>query len=486
VNYREAPGEWQRGCGQEFHRCVKRCACGVAGRRGDTAIVGRCGLNGKRVLTFVGAGGVRSPLFLQASYRRGFRGEIRLYDLDRSRMELMRRVGLLLLAREGMTPGEIVVTGSGDREEALRGTDAVVVAIRPGGLAQRARDEQTAFSLGVLGQETVGVCGMAMACRTLPALLEIARDAQRFGSRPWIFNFTNPVGITTLGLHLGGCARVLGICDSANQALYAACRFLRLDPDDIQPDAFGLNHLSWTRALWHEGRDLLRGLLQDPRFVETYQDLFLDPAEREQGLFFNEYLYYYLWPERAFEEMAAGRLRGAWLAEQETQLVADLEARLGRGEADGALERFLAYHAERSETYMHYARKGRHGHAGAEAAGAEGYAGVALDVLEGSAGSGQRVRVLVLPPRDGLPPGMPEGVATEVSCRIGGEMPEPLPLPPVPASCRSRILQVGACERLVAESILQSDREKLLRALELHPLVGPRKAGACMDGFSWV
>ncbi len=441
---------------------------------------------GKKVLTFVGAGGVRSPLFLQAAYRRGFRGEIRLYDLDRSRMELMRRVGLLLLEREGMTPGEIQVAGTGDREQALQGTDAVVIAIRPGGLARRAADEQTAFSLGVLGQETVGVCGIAMACRTLPALVEIVRDAERFGNRPWIFNFTNPVGITTLGLHLWGFVRVLGICDSANQALYEACRYLRLDPDDIQPEAFGLNHLSWTRALWHGGKDLLEDLLRDVRFLEACQDLFLEPAQREEGLFFNEYLYYYLWPERAMREMAAARpLRGVWLAEQEKRLIADLEGLLEAGDTGRALDRFLSYHEERSETYMAYARKGRHESAWGETAGAEGYAGVALDVLEGAPDPANRVRVLVVPPQTPLP-GMPERVAAEVSCRIRGGMPEPLLTRPVPETCSALIRRVGACERLAAESIFHGDTAKLRQALEQHPLVGPDKASACMETFSWT
>ncbi|MGW8323428.1 MAG: family 4 glycosyl hydrolase, partial [Thermodesulfobacteriota bacterium] len=134
---------------------------------------------------------MRSPLFLQAAFRRGFRGEIRFFDLDRERQDLMQRIGRLLLEKEGMASDEIKVTGSGSLQEALSGTESVVIAIRPGGLSLRARDEEIAFSLGLLGQETVGVCGIAMACRTLPALIEIVREADRVGRDPWIFNFTN-------------------------------------------------------------------------------------------------------------------------------------------------------------------------------------------------------------------------------------------------------------------------------------------------------
>lgn len=438
-----------------------------------------------RTLTFVGAGSVRSPLFLQAAFRRGFQGEIRFFDKDPGRLELMQRIGLLLMEKEGMTPGRITVTRAKNLEQALAGTDAVVTAIRPGGLMQRARDEQTAFSLGLLGQETVGVCGIAMALRTLPDLLQIAGEAERLGGHPWIFNFTNPVGITSLGLWRAGFKRVVGICDSANQALYAACQFLDLDPDSIQPEVFGLNHLSWTRALWHRGENLLDNLLKNDRFLHRYQDLFLDSVSREQGLFFNEYLYYYFWPSRAFERMSEKQpLRGAWLAEEEGKLLEALEHCLEENRGEQAVDLFLRYHARRSESYMAYAREIKRGGPVGEAAGAEGYAGVALDILEAHGNAQERVRVLVLPDPGPLA-GLPEGPALEVSCRIRKDRLLPSLSRPVPEACERLIRQVGLCEQLVAESILEGSREKLERSLEKHPLVGPQKAGACMKAFAW-
>jgi len=439
----------------------------------------------ERTLTFVGAGGVRSPLFLQAAFRRGFRGEIRFFDKDRDRQDLMQKIGLLLLEREGMSSSEIRVTGTGSLADALSGTEAVVTAIRPGGLAQRARDEETAFSIGLLGQETVGACGIAMACRTLPALMEIVREAQRVGKDPWIFNFTNPVGITSLGLWLSGFRNVIGICDSANHALYAACQFLDLDPDTIRPETFGLNHLSWTRALWHEDRNLLEELLKDPRFLERYQDLFSDPEQRKKGLFFNEYLYYYFWPSRAVSQMSASQpLRGTWLAEQEKNLVQSLAAHLEKEAPDKAVELFFRYHAQRSETYMAYAREKKRGAAGGEEAGAEGYAGVALDILEARHTPGERVRVLVLPNKEPFF-GLPGDVAVEVSCRLHQGKVEPILQKPIPEDCARLVHEVGGCERLVAESILENSEGKLRQALERHPLVGPQKADACMKAFDW-
>ncbi|MGW8323427.1 MAG: family 4 glycosyl hydrolase, partial [Thermodesulfobacteriota bacterium] len=274
--------------------------------------------------------------------------------------------------------------------------------------------------------------------------------------------------------------------DSANQALYAACQFLHLDPDSIRPETFCLNHLSWTRALLHEGRNLLEDLLKEPRFLDRYQDLFCTPEQRESGLFFNEYLYYYLWPVRSVRQMATSRpLRGAWLAGQEKQLVNDLKGRLDEQAPEKAVELFLRYHAQRSETYMAYARGKKRGSTGGEEAGAEGYAGVALDILESEHASRERVRVLVLPNKRPFL-GLPEGVAVEVSCRLQGGRLEPILEEKIPEDCARLIRQVGDCERLVAESILEGSNGKLRRALEQHPLVGPEKADACMRAFDWA
>ena len=60
--------------------------------------------------------------------------------------------------------------------EALDGTDMVFAAIRPGGTAGRVADERVAQDLGLLGQETTGAGGISYALRTIPEMLELARQ----------------------------------------------------------------------------------------------------------------------------------------------------------------------------------------------------------------------------------------------------------------------------------------------------------------------
>jgi len=62
-------------------------------------------------------------------------------------------------------------------------------------MESRVIDEQVPLQYGVLGQETTGPGGFAMALRTIPVMLDLRQDRAR-GGRPehGCLNFTNPAG----------------------------------------------------------------------------------------------------------------------------------------------------------------------------------------------------------------------------------------------------------------------------------------------------
>src|SRR5690606_7119590 len=100
-----------------------------------------------------------------------------------------------------------------------------------------------ALSHGVLGQETTGPGGFAMATRSVPVILDYASLLAKLSPGAWLLNFTNPAGLVTQALHDAGHARVVGICDSANAARRAVAAHLGLDPVGLRPEVYGLNHL---------------------------------------------------------------------------------------------------------------------------------------------------------------------------------------------------------------------------------------------------
>ena len=85
-----------------------------------------------------------------------------------------------------------------DREPALEGADVVLAAFRPGGFEARHLDEKIAIDHGVIGQETAGPGGFAMALRSVPVVLAIADELRRVSNDGAVLlDYTNPVQIVS-------------------------------------------------------------------------------------------------------------------------------------------------------------------------------------------------------------------------------------------------------------------------------------------------
>ena len=111
-------------------------------------------------------------------------------------------------------------------------------------------DEQAALALGLVGQETVGPGGFAMAVRTIPPLVAYAREVMRRAPEAWIVNFTNPAGMVTQALIAETGARVIGICDTPTEVFQEVAHALSVPAAECRFDYIGLNHLGFIREVW--------------------------------------------------------------------------------------------------------------------------------------------------------------------------------------------------------------------------------------------
>ena len=83
-------------------------------------------------------------------------------------------------------------------------------------------------------------CARSRSCSTSPSRSAAAPDA-------WIIDFTNPVGIVTRALLQAG-HRAVGLCNVAIGFQRRFAGYLGVEPDQVQLDHVGLNHLTWERA----------------------------------------------------------------------------------------------------------------------------------------------------------------------------------------------------------------------------------------------
>jgi len=434
-------------------------------------------------LTFIGGAGVRIPIFVEACIRRAARiglDELCLMDTDADKLALIGAISRRIVERAG---NSFQVTLTTDPRRALTDAGFVVTTIRAGLDGGRVSDERIALAHGVLGQETTGPAGFAMALRNVPAILGYAKLLDEVSPGAWLFNFTNPAGLVVQALQRAGFERTVGICDSANTVHRGVAAWLGVPAATLAPEVFGLNHLSWTRAVRQDGVDRLAGLLGDPEFLaSTHLRMYEPDLLAQVAMAPNEYLYYFYYAERALAEiLGEEKTRGEEVLSINRSMMARLGAMDVAADPDEAVRAYRAAMARREATYMHYAFADAPTMEAADAMAAtgaapeppdhgEGYAGVALDLME-ALGRGTAIRTAVNVPNNGAIAGMAADDVVEVSCVVDGSGVAPVAIGAIPEPQLLLMRSVKLYERLTVEAIAGKSRRLATEALMAHPLV---------------
>ena len=431
-------------------------------------------------LAIIGGGGVRTPRLIPSLVKRAQRlnlTELWLMDTSAEKLEL---IGGLCQEMAHNQQADFAIHLTTDAEEAIRGAQHVITSIRPGLEQGRATDERICFQHGLLGQETTGAAGFAMAMRSIPAILHYARLTNTIGAPgAWIYNFTNPAGLVAQALHDAGVERIVGICDSANGAQHAASRFLQIPLKRLHHTVYGLNHLSWTRSVRVDpeadgtgGEEVLPALLSDDSFVQaTHMQIFAPGLREWQQTFLNEYLHYYY--HRA-EALAALITKPQTRGEETITLTNTLLERLrqSHGNASASIQAYHEVMEQRSKTYMAHARGGKD-RVKMEPIGEdeEGYAAVALGCVEAIANNTRHYTGLNVP-NQGAIAGMAADDIVEVGCWVDASGIHPEPVGEIPENQYLLMRDIKQYEKLASQAILTRDRKLAIQALTVHPLVG--------------
>jgi 6-phospho-beta-glucosidase len=388
-------------------------------------------------LAVVGAGSTYTPE-LVAGLAGLEIGQLALHDVDPGRLEVVGGLAGRMLDRAGFR-GELSL--GGELDAVVDGADFVLVQIRVGGQAARLRDETAPLPCGCIGQETTGAGGFAKAMRTVPVVLEIAdRVRELAGSEAWIVDFTNPVGIVTRALRDAG-HRAVGLCNVAITFQRRFAGLLGVEPARVVVDQVGLNHLTWVRAVWLDGEDVLPGLL-DEHGDELAEEVHLPRRLLEElGAVPSYYLRYFYAHDAVLAEQLDGVPRAATVAEIEQGLL-ELYRDPGLDEKPALLEqRGGAFYSEAA-------------------------AGLVRSLLHGT----DEVHEVDVR-NDGTLAGLADDDVVEVPARVAGGGPVPLPQPPLAPELLGLIQHVAAYERLTAEAAVTRDPVTAKKALLTHPLI---------------
>ncbi|HUA05253.1 MAG TPA: hypothetical protein VMB27_15215 [Solirubrobacteraceae bacterium] len=389
----------------------------------------------------IGAGSTYTPELVSGLVRERERLDVRelvLHDIDSERLEVVGGLARRILERQGFA-GALELTGELDR--ALDGAGAVLIQIRVGGQSARLRDETIPAACGCVGQETTGAGGLAKAMRTVPAVLEIASRARELASPDaWIVDFTNPVGIVTRAL-LDAGHRAIGLCNVAINFQRKIASHLGVPPERVLVDQVGLNHLTWIRAVWVDGRDVL------PTVIDGFGDALAHEIGLPRALIDDlgaipsYYLRYFYAEREVVQEQRMTKPRARVVAEIERGLL-DLYR-------DSSLTEKPALLEQRGGAF---------------------YSEAAIQLVASLVGDSGDVQVVDVR-NDGALPGLASDDVVELPARIGTAGAVPVPQPPLAPELLGLVQHVAAYERLAAAAAAGGDRDLARRALMAHPLV---------------
>lgn len=431
-------------------------------------------------LTLLGAG-IRTPLLIHGLVSRQDAlkiDEVCLFDTDAGRLETM---SWLVTALSIEWTARFTVTNSSTIEEAVNGASFIFSSIRVGQEAGRVADERIALDHGVIGQETTGPGGFAMALRTIPVVLDYARVIERVSPEAWFINFTNPAGLITQALTTCTSLKVIGICDTPTAMRTSIASYLVCDVSDLYIEYAGLNHLGWVRSVLVDGRDVLNDLIADFGGLQKagHEWQLFDPGLVQSiGMLPNEYLYYYYYRDEAIQHVVESKgTRGRQIAAINASLWQAMADDRARDDWSVAIQRYVSSMSERSGSYM-----SRESGASARAQAApidwrsstlfedESYAGLALDVLQAITRDRQAVLILNVVNGTAIRE-LAENDVVETTCMVDRHGVRPFAQRDMPASVAGLVASVKQYERLTITSAVEGNRRAGIAALAGHPLV---------------
>ncbi|SDD65917.1 family 4 glycosyl hydrolase [Actinokineospora iranica] len=366
--------------------------------------------------------------------------EVVLIDPDERRLDLVAGVSRRILRRAGHSAR---VTTSTEVELGAAGADAVLIQLRVGGQTARHQDETVPLECGCVGQESVGAGGLATALRTVPVVLDLAERIASVAPRPWFIDFTNPVGIVTRAL-LDAGHRAIGLCDVAIGLRRHFASLLGLEPERVSLDHVGLNHLTWERAVYVRGEDVLPRLLAEhgPSIAERVG--LPESVLRRLGMVPSYYLRYFYEHDAVVAEQKVSPSRAS--------VVAAVEDELLRQYADPTVDTKPDLLGSR---------------------GGAQYSEAAAALLASLFGDARSADVHVVNVRNnGTLAFLPDTAVVEVPATVTHTGAQTWPTAPIPPLLAGLIGHVSAYETLAVRAAINGGEDLVTEALLAHPLIG--------------
>jgi 6-phospho-beta-glucosidase len=410
----------------------------------------------KLKIVTIGGGSSYTPELIEGLIRRKKTlpvSELWLVDIEegRKKLEIIGGLARRMVKKAGAA---IEIHTTLDRRQALAGADYVTAQIRVGGLQGRIADERIPLSHGMIGQETNGAGGLFLGLRTIPVILEIAKEMEALCPAAWLVNFSNPSGMVTEAmLRYSSNRRFVGLCNVPIGMRMAIAAALGAAPGRVRMDQAGLNHMVFGLRTYLDGEDVSRAVvkvLEEKGDAISMNNIPPIPWTSEfsgaLGVVPCPYLRFYV----KRDEVLAGLLEEFRKGETRAEVVQRLEAELFALYGDPTLAIKPPQLEKRGGAY---------------------YSDAACDLIDSIHNDRRDIQTVNTRNRGSIP-SLPFDAAVEVSSMITSEGPVPLGVGELPPAVTGLVGQIKAFERQAALAAVTGDYRAGLLALAMNPLSG--------------
>ncbi|WP_376717706.1 alpha-glucosidase/alpha-galactosidase [Labrys neptuniae] len=235
-------------------------------------------------ITFIGAGSTVFAKNLMGdilSFPELAGAHICLYDIDAERLAVSERVGRRIVETLEV-PARIEATT--DRSRALDGADYAITMIqvagyKPGTVTDFAVPKK--YGLRQTIADTLGIGGIMRALRTIPVLLDYARDMERLCPDVFHLQYANPMAMNVMALNRASKIRSVGLCHSVQGTAAEIAEDIGVPLEEINYTCAGINHMAFYLKFERNGEDLyplIRKVVEEGRVPEWNRvryDMFL-------------------------------------------------------------------------------------------------------------------------------------------------------------------------------------------------------------------
>lgn len=253
---------WHRGLRRKELHDLERCLIYIhrANSEGRLAIT---------KIAFIGAGSVvftKNLLTDILSFPELKGTTIALHDIDSERLET---AGMMARWTSAQLGAQATVEEYLDRQTALEGADFVINMVQIGMHEATLTDFEIPKRYGLKQTiaDSMGIGGIFRGLRTVPFMLDLARDMKELCPDALLLNYTNPMSILMEALYKAYPEiKSVGLCHSVPLTAIEISSYIGVDPDDLLYECSGINHIAWMTRLEVDGEDAY------PRLFEAMED----------------------------------------------------------------------------------------------------------------------------------------------------------------------------------------------------------------------